>query len=115
MFAFLSKPLGKATLFAVILLALVFTVRAYGNSRYHEGRKEVEAAYAAAHDKLLKDAAAAENQADKESVARTLDFVAKAEHEKEKIDATIADGGDPFDVLFGADGVRTEGADRNGS
>lgn len=91
----------------LVLVAFYIALDAYGDSRFREGRQVEEAAWKAAHEKLLADAAAAAGSADTAALAATIDQAAKVEEEKERIDDAIADGTSPFDVLFpSADGVR---------
>ena len=88
---------------AVLLLAFYFMLDAYGDSRFREGKQTADAAWEAAHNKLIQDAANARGKADANAAARQAEFAAKVEDEKEKIDAAIADGSSPFDVMFGAE------------
>lgn len=85
-----------------IIGALWLTLHLYGNARYQAGRDYESALYKAASDKLLQQAATSASQADRQSVVRNLDFVAKQEHEKEKIDAAVANGSSAFDAMFPA-------------
>lgn len=89
---------------AVLLLAaFYFALDAYGDSRYREGKKDADAAWQAASDKLIQKSQDAGTKADKAAATRQADFAAKQEAEKEKIDAVLEEGGSPLDVLFGAD------------
>jgi hypothetical protein len=86
----------------LILLAFYLALDAYGDSRYREGKKDADAAWVAASDKLIKQAQSAGTKADTAAAARQADFAAKQEDEKDRIDAAKADGSSPMDVLFGA-------------
>jgi len=100
----LSKTAAKLIAYVgiplLILIAFYFTLDAYGDSRYREGKKDEEAAWKIAHERLLADAAQAEGVADTEALSQELAHAAEVEEEKEKVDAAIADGSSPFDVLF---------------
>lgn len=87
----------------VLVLAFYFALDAYGDSRYDAGKKDADAAWQAASDKLIQKSQDAGTKADKAAAARDADFAAKQEAEKEKIDAVLEEGGSPLDVLFGAD------------
>jgi hypothetical protein len=84
----------------MLLVAFYFALDAYGDSRYDAGKKDADAAWIAASDKLVKKAQDAGTKADKAAAGRMADQAAKVEDEKEKIDAAKADGSSPFDVLF---------------
>lgn len=89
----------------VVLIAFYFTLDAYGDSRYREGRQVENKAWKDAQNELVKEAAAATSEADKAAHASTLEHTIKVNEEKEKIDEAIADGSSPFDVLFPASGL----------
>lgn len=89
----------------LILAAFYFTLDAYGDSRFREGRAAENKAWIDAQDKLLKDAAAAASAADQTALAAQMDQAVKVAQEKERVDDAIANGSSPFDVLFGTDGV----------
>lgn len=86
----------------LILAAFYFTLDAYGDSRYREGKKDTEKAYTDASNKLINQAANSRSKADRKAAAELADFAAKQETEKEKLDAAVADGSSPFDVMFNA-------------
>ena len=91
------------TLGAVLLiLAFYFTLDAYGDSRYREGKAAADKAWQEASDRLIDKAAKAGTKADTKAAARAADFAAKQEDEKEKIDAAVKEGSSPLDALFGA-------------
>jgi hypothetical protein len=83
------------------LVAFYFALDAYGDRRYGEGKKDEAAAWQKASDKLIAQAAQASDKADTKAAERAADYAVKVEDEKEKIDAAIADGSSPLDVLFG--------------
>lgn len=87
----------------LILAAFYLLLDAYGDSRYDAGKKDTAAAYQKASDKVIAQAANARGKADIKAAAAAADFAAKQETEKEKIDAAVADGSSPFDVLFNAE------------
>lgn len=84
------------------LLAFYLVLDAYGDSRAREGKAQADAAWQAASDKLIQDAAKAGAKADTKAAARAADYAAKVEDEKEKIDAAVKEGSSPLDALFGA-------------
>lgn len=87
-----------------VLLAVAFylTLNAYGNSRYKSGKADADAAWQAASDKLIDQAAASGKKADTAAAAREADFAARVEDERERIEDATANGQSAFDVLFGA-------------
>lgn len=100
----LSERIAKAVAYIGIPLLILgmfyLALDAYGDSRYQAGRTDEEAAWKAAQDKLLQDAANAADEADSDAVGRALDHAAKVEEEKERISEAQASGVSPFDVLF---------------
>jgi hypothetical protein len=88
----------------MLMAAFYFALHAYGKARYDAGKAAADAAWIEASNKLIAKSQAAGTKADKAAAARQADFAAKQEDEKEKIDAAVAEGSSPFDVLFGADG-----------
>lgn len=88
----------------LLVLAFYFALDAYGDARYREGKKDADAAWIAASNKLIDQAQKAGTKADEKAAVRAADFAAKQEDEKEKIDAAKAEGSSPFDVLFNANG-----------
>ncbi|MBO9624182.1 MAG: hypothetical protein J7500_15850 [Sphingomonas sp.] len=109
MTAFLTSLLGneklaRAATRILIALALIGAVlialKLYGDSRFKAGRETENAAWHAASEKLIQQAATSAKDADKAEVARVLDHTAKVEKEKERIDAAIENGSSPFDALF---------------
>ena len=85
----------------VIALAFYVMLDRYGDSRFREGKAAADAAWIAAHNKLIEDAANARGEADANAAAREAEFAVKVEDEKEKIDEAIKEGSSPLDVLFG--------------
>lgn len=96
-----AKPLALVIVIAFAALALYLLLDAYGDSRYREGKKDADAAWIAASNKLIAKAQNAGKAADKNAAVREADFAAKVEDEKERINAAQKDGTSPFDVLFG--------------
>jgi len=90
----------------LILFAFWLALDAYGDSRFREGRAAENAAWKAAEDKLLEQAAESSSVADRQALARQLEHSAQVEEEKDLIDDAIANGASPLDVLFPAGGVR---------
>lgn len=86
----------------LILVAFYFTLDAYGDARYREGVAAENKAWKDAQDRLLAQAAESAGTATSEDLARQIEFAAKVEDEKEKVDAAVAQGSSPFDVLFPA-------------
>jgi hypothetical protein len=87
------------------LAAFYFALDAYGDSRYKAGVTDTDVAWKAASVKLEKQSEHSAATADKAADQRTANFAAKLASEKEKIDATVSNGGDPIDVLFPPAGV----------
>lgn len=87
----------------LILAAFYLTLDAYGDSRYDAGKSKADAEWKLASDRLIQKSQNAGTKADTASAARQADFAAKVEDEKEKVDAAVAEGSSPLDVLFGTD------------
>ncbi len=88
---------GGLVLFVIFYIAL----DSYGDSRFDAGKAQADAEWKAASAKLVEKAHKSAAKADVAAAARVEDYAAKVEDEKEKIDAAIADGSSPFDVMFG--------------
>lgn len=97
----IPRPLLYALGALVALVGLYLLIAAYGNARYDAGVSDTDAAWKAAAAKLEAQSAAAAQGAETEAVARQMDWNAKVEAEKERIDDAIASGDSPLDVLFG--------------
>lgn len=82
-------------------LAILLAVWAIHRDGYKDGKRDADAAWQEASDKLIEDAARAGTKADKQAAARAADFAAKQEDEKQRIDAAVADGSSPLDAIFG--------------
>ena len=91
--------IGGAVLIGILAFYLV--LNAYGNSRYKAGKKDADAAWIAASNKLVQQAQDSADNADRKQAAQVADFAAKQEAEKEKIANAQANGTSPFDVMFG--------------
>jgi hypothetical protein len=98
-----AKLVAYVALPLLLLVAFYLLLDAYGDARYDAGKSDENAAWVAAQDKLLADAAKSTETANKEDLTRQLEQAAKVQEEKEKIDAAIADGSSPFDVLFASE------------
>lgn len=111
----LSEKLAKIVAYIgiplLILAAFYLALDAYGDSREREGKALADRAWQEASDLVEAESQGAADAADIPADQRAADWAARVEQEKAAIDAKITDGGDPFDVLFGAGSVRTE-ADR---
>lgn len=89
----------------VYAVALIWGVLAYGNARYDKGVSDTDAAWKAASERLAKQSLEASGVAGEAADKRAEAHAERLEKEKEKIDAAVADGRDPFDVMFPAGGV----------
>ena len=98
----LAKLIAYVAIPIALLMGIYFAVTAYGNGRYNAGVAATDAKWKAASDAALKKAAAGTAAADKNELPRVVDFTAKVEQEKAKLDAVQKDGSSPFDVLFPA-------------
>lgn len=100
----LGKRAAQAVAFVVIPLlilgAFYLALDAYGDSRFEAGEAKADKAWHDAAVKLQQQSDDAAADADVGAGEREAAYADKLAEEKEKIDATIADGGDPFDVLF---------------
>lgn len=87
----------------LLIAAFYFTLDAYGDSRYREGKSAADKAWQEASNRLIDKAAKAGTKADTKAAARAADFAAKQEDEKRRIDAAVKDGKSPFEVMFGSE------------
>lgn len=85
----------------VLLLAFYLALDAYGDSRFDAGKAKADAEWAEAEKRLLKQAAEAGTEADRKAAARAVEYAAKVQDEKERLDQAEAEGSSPLDVLFG--------------
>lgn len=91
----------------LLVVGALLALDAWGDRRFRAGEAASDAAWKAASDKLIAEAATSANAATRKEAARIADHAAKVEQEKEKIDAAIANGSSQFDALFpAAGGVR---------
>lgn len=108
----MSEKLAKIFAYAIIpiliLILFYMALDAYGDSREREGKASADAAWQKAADLVEAESQGAADAADIPADQRAADWAARVEQEKAAIDAQITNGGDPFDVLFGVDGVRGE-------
>lgn len=88
----------------LILFAFYLALDAYGDARFDAGKDQADRAWQAAADLVEADSQDAAEAADVPADQRAADWAARVEEEKALIDAKIHEGGDPFDVLFPADG-----------
>ena len=84
----------------LIVIGLFLALDAWGDSRFRSGEAFEKAKWVAASDKLLADAARAHSEADKNAAAAALDFAAKQQEERDRIDAALSNGSSPIDALF---------------
>jgi hypothetical protein len=88
----------------LILLAFYLVLDAYGDSREQAGKDKADAAWIEAGRRLEQKAADAGAKADEKAGHREAEHQAELQKEKEKVDAAMAEGSSPLDVLFGTDG-----------
>lgn len=100
-----AQIVGYVVVPLLILGAFYLALDAYGDARYDAGKDKADQEWRAAAEELAAQSALAAGAADEAADARAAAFGERLEEEKEKIDAAIADGGDPIDVLFPAGGV----------
>lgn len=98
-FAYVGIPI-------LILIAFYLALHAYGDARFDAGRDQADRAWKEAADRVEQDSHDAAAEANVPADQRAADWAARVEEEKAMIDAKISEGGDPFDVLFPADGRR---------
>lgn len=92
----------------LILAAFYIALNAYGDARFDAGKAQADREWQAAADLVEAKSQGAADAADVPADQRAADWAARVEQEKALLNETISDGGDPFDVLFGARGVRGE-------
>lgn len=101
----MAKWLGIGLAFALAVLIIVFALDRYGDARYREGEVAADAKWQKASEAAERESVKAAGKADDKAAVREADFAQRAADEKAKLDETTSKGGDPFDVLFGADRV----------
>lgn len=115
----MSERLAKifAYMFLPILIVVLFYIAldAYGDARFDAGKDQADRAWQAAADLVEADSQDAAEAADVPADQRAADWAARVEEEKALIDAKIHEGGDPFDVLFPADGGSMRAEEGSGS
>jgi hypothetical protein len=84
----------------VLMVAFYFTLDAYGDSKYQQGKTQSDLEWKRAEQREITRVADAGKKADIMEANRLADHAEKVATEKEKIDAAVEDGTDPFDVLF---------------
>ena len=104
----LSEKIAKLVAYIgiplLILFAFYLALDAYGDARFDAGKDQADRAWQAAADLVEADSQDAAADANVPADQRAADWAARVEEEKALIDAKIHEGGDPFDVLFPADG-----------
>ena len=94
---------GWIALGAVVLLAaFYFTLDAYGDSKYQQGKNKADQEWKLAEQREIDRVAKAGKKADIMEANRLADHAEKVASEKEKIDAAVKEGTDPLDALFPA-------------
>lgn len=103
--AILAKPAAKwiaaAVSLALIVLLMVLALDRFGDARYREGAADADRKWQEAAAKAQRQSEKAADKASEKAAIREADFAKRAADEKERLDETAAQGGDPFDVLFG--------------
>lgn len=85
----------------VLMIGAAFlALDAWGDSRFRAGEVAREAVWKAATDAAIAKAATSADAANRKEVPRLVEQAAKVEHEKDLIDAALANGTSPFDALF---------------
>lgn len=95
------RPVWIALGTAILVAALAWAVMAWGQARYDAGVSDTDAKWVEAGRRLEAQARSAGRAADTREADRIKDHAAEVAEEKEKIDAAIAAGDSPLDVLFG--------------
>lgn len=95
--------IGLLGLAAVGLALIIFTLtlHAYGDARYKAGKRDADAAWVEAGNRLVEKAHKSADKADVAAAARVEDFTAQQEAEKQRIENAQANGTSAFDVMFG--------------
>ena len=115
LFEFLFVNFGWSRKFSAIVVSIVglvlilgafyLALDAYGDARYDAGKEAADKAWREAAVALAEQSEEAAGAADEGAGDREAAYAAKLIVEREKVDATISDGGDPFDVMFPSDGM----------
>jgi len=95
-----ARILAPIAIVVVALGALWLLLDAYGDARYDAGKDEADRQWRAAAERLEAQSEQAGSAADKPADEREKAYADRLAEEKEKIDAAIADGGDPLDIMF---------------
>jgi hypothetical protein len=95
-----ARILAPIALALVALGALYLILDAYGDARYDAGKDEADRQWRVASERLGRQSQDAAAAADRPAAERESAYADKLAAEKEKVDAAIADGGDPLDILF---------------
>lgn len=96
------KWIGIGFAALALVATIFFSIRAYGNARYDAGVTDTDAKWKAAAEELKRLSESAAEGAEDAAEAREQAFAARSAEEQEKLNDAIAQGEDPFDVLFPA-------------
>lgn len=96
----LAKIIGYIGIPLLVLALLWGALAWYGNARYNAGRADEERAWQEASDRLKEKAIRSAESADEAAAELEQLHSVEVALEKEKIDAAIAAGDSPFNVLF---------------
>lgn len=99
-----AKLVGYVALPLLVLALLWGALAWYGKARYNAGVADTDRAWQAASDRLKAKAVTSATSADKAAAVSEAQHAAEVALEKEKIDAAIASGDSPFNVMFPAEG-----------
>lgn len=88
----------------LLLVGGVLAVDAWGDSRFRAGEQLEKDKWEAASNKLLAEANEARTEAEKNAAAAALDFAARQQIERDRINDAIENGSSPVDALFPAAG-----------
>lgn len=102
------KWIGVALGALLIVSAVFFSIRAYGNAKFEAGEVKADAAWAAAAEELEKKSKESAAAADVSASKRAEDYAERLKEEKEKIDEAAKNDGDVFDVMFDNIGMPTK-------
>ena len=83
------------------IVILIVVVLSWGQSRYDAGVTATDARWVEAGRRLEEQAATSADAADRREAPRIENHAAQVAEEKENIDAAIAAGSSPLDILFG--------------
>lgn len=84
----------------LLLVGTGLAIDAWGDSRFRAGEKLERGKWEAASNKLLAESANASTQAEKNAAAAALDFAARQQIERDRINDALENGSSPVDALF---------------